>query len=61
MRSKAKRKEVRMMKLPVYLPEEVHKALRHTAIDAGKSATALVRELIEEHLAKKRGKRKGVK
>ena len=60
METKPKQKGVRIMKLPVYLPEEVHRAFRHAAIDEGKSATALIRDLIEEYLAKK-GKRKGVK
>ncbi len=49
------------MRLGIDPPEEVYKRLRHLAIDENKTATALVRELIEEHLAKKRGKRKGVK
>ncbi len=49
------------MRFGIYLPDEVYKRLRYLAIDENKTATALVRELIEEHLAKKRGKRKGVK
>jgi plasmid stability protein len=51
-------KEVRMLKLGIYLPEEVHKTLRITAIEEGRSATALVRELIEGYLTK-RGKKGG--
>ena len=54
------RKEVKTVRFGIYLPDELYKHLRHMAIDEGKTATALVRELIEEHLAKK-GKRKGVK
>ncbi len=48
------------MRLMVYLPEEVHTELRHVAIDKKQSATALVRGLIEEYLAKQK-KRKGGK
>ncbi len=49
-----------MVRFGIYLPDEVYKRLRHLAIDENKTATALVRNLIEDHLAKK-GKRKGVK
>jgi len=45
--------------LPVYLPEEVHKALRHVAIDEGRSATDIIRGLVKEYLAKRK-KGKGV-
>ena len=48
------------MRFGIYLPDEVYKRLRHLAIDENKTATALVRDLIEEYLAKK-VKRKGVK
>ncbi len=48
------------MRFGIYLPDEVYKRLRHLAINENKTATALVRDLIEEHLAKM-GKRKGVK
>ena len=48
------------MRFGLYLPDEVYKRLRHLAIDENKTATALVRDLIEEYLTKK-GKRKGVK
>ena len=54
------RKEVKTVRFGIYLPDEVYKRLRHVAIDENKTATALVRDLIEEFLAKK-GKRKGVK
>ncbi len=54
------RKEVKTVRFGIYLPEEVYKRLRHVAIDENKTATALVRDLIEEYLAKK-GKRKGEK
>ena len=58
--TKPKKKEVKIVPLPVYLPEEVHKALRHAAIDEGRSATDIIRELVKEYL-RKQGKRKGVK
>jgi hypothetical protein len=58
--TKGKRKEVKVVPMPVYLPENLHKALRHTAIDEGRSATDIIRGLVKEYLAKK-GKRKGVK
>ncbi len=48
------------MRFGIYLSDEVYKRLRHLAIDENKTATALVRDMIEEYLAKK-GKRKGVK
>ncbi len=54
------RKEVKTVRFGIYLPDEVYRRLRHLAIDENKTATALVRDLIEEYLAKK-GKRKGVK
>lgn len=54
------RKEVKTVRFGIYLPDEVYKRLRHVAIDENKTATALVRDLIEEYLTKK-GKRKGVK
>ncbi len=49
-----------MVPLPVYLPEDVHKDLRHAAIDEGRSATDIIRELVKAYLTK-RHKRKGVK
>ncbi len=54
------RKEVKTVRFGIYLSDEVYKALRHVAIDEGKTATALVRDLVEEYLAKK-GKRRGGK
>jgi plasmid stability protein len=60
MRGRPKKQEVQMVPLPVYLPEDVHKDLRHAAIDEGRSATDIIRELVKVYLAKKR-KRKGVK
>ncbi len=54
------RKEVKAVRFGIYLPDEVYKRLRHVAIDENKTATALVRDLVKEYLAKK-GKRKGVK
>ncbi len=49
-----------MVQLPVYLAEADHKALRHAAIDEGRSATDIIRELVKAYLTK-RQKRKGVK
>ena len=48
------------MRFGIYLPDEVYKRLRHAAIDEGRSATDIIRELVKEYLAKKR-KQKGVK
>ena len=45
------------MPMPVYLPEDDHKALRIAAIEEGRAATDIIRELVKEYLAK-RGKRK---
>lgn len=59
MSGKPKKKGVKIVPMPVYLPEDVHKALRHAAIDDGKSATAIIQKLVEEYLAKRKGK--GVK
>jgi len=50
-----------MVPLPVYLPEADHRALRHAAIDEGRSATDIIRELVKDYLAKKKRKGKGVK
>ncbi len=49
-----------MVQLPVYLPEDDYKALRHAVINEGRAATDIIRKLVKEYLAKKR-KRKGVK
>ncbi len=53
-------KEVNIVRFGIYLPEDVHKALRHAAIDKGRSATDIIRELVKEYLAKQK-RRKGVK
>ncbi|MCZ6481031.1 MAG: ribbon-helix-helix protein, CopG family [Candidatus Methylomirabilales bacterium] len=50
-----------MVSLPVYLPKADHKALRHAAINEGRSATDIIRELVKDYLTKKKRKRKGVK
>ncbi len=55
--TKANKKEVKIVPLPVYLPEEVHKALRHASIDEGRSATDIIRELVKEYLAKRKRER----
>ncbi len=54
------RKEVKTVRFGIYIPDEVYRRLRHLAIDENKTATALVRDMIEEYLAKQT-KRKGVK
>ncbi len=48
------------MKMTIYLPEQVHRELRHVSFDERRSATDIIRELVKEYLTKK-GKRKGVK
>ncbi len=60
MSPKPHKKEERIVPMPVYLPENLHRALRHAAIDQGQSATDIIRELVKEYLTK-RQKRKGVK
>ena len=60
MSGKPQKKEVKIVPMPVYLPDDLHKALRHAAIDEGRSATDIIRELAKEYLAKRK-KRKGVK
>ncbi len=60
MSPKPQKTEERIVPMPVYLPEDLHRALRHAAIDAGRSATDIFRELVKEYLAK-RNKGKGVK
>jgi hypothetical protein len=47
------------MRLAVYLPEDVHKALMHRCIDEEVSATKLAERLIREYLEKRQ--RRGVK
>ncbi len=54
------KKGVRIVKMTIYLPEDVHRELRHVSFDEGKPTTAIVQKLIEEYLAKRK-KRKGVK
>jgi len=49
-----------MVQLPVYLPKDDHKALRISAIEEGRSATDIIRELVKAYLTK-RQKRKGVR
>jgi len=45
-------KGARVMRLAVYLPEDVHKALMHRCIDEEVSATKLAERLIREYLEK---------
>ena len=45
-------KEVRIVRLGVYLPEDVHKALMHRCIDENVAATKLVERLIREYVEK---------
>ncbi len=48
--------------MPMYLSEKDHKAFRIAAIEEGRSATDIMRELVKEWLAqRKRKKGKGVK
>ena len=54
-----KGKGVRTVRLSVYLPEDLHKALMHRCIDDDISATKLAERLLREYLerpAKKGGK-----
>ncbi len=46
-------------RLVVYLPEATYKALWHHAIDVDKAASALIAELVEEHLKSLGKVRKG--
>lgn len=51
-------KDERKARLMVYLDDAEHQALRHAAIDERRATTAIVRELIQQYLAKRaRGKR----
>jgi hypothetical protein len=59
MRGRPKKQEVQMVPLPVYLPEDVHKDLRHAAIDEGRSATDIIRELVSGWLVKRKRKKGG--
>ena len=49
------------MRFGIYLPEDVHKALRIAAIEEGRPATDIMRELVKEWLAKRKKKGRGVK
>jgi len=59
MRGRPKKQEVQMVPLPVYLPEDVHKDLRHAAIDEGRSATDIIRELVSGWLVIRKRKKGG--
>ncbi len=61
MSGKPKTKGGGVVQMPVYLSEADHKALRHAAINEGRSATDIIRELVKDYLTKKKRKRKGVK
>lgn len=52
------RKEVRIVRLGVYLPEDLHKAVMHVCIDENISATKLAERLLREYVekVKKEGK-----
>ncbi len=45
--------------MPVYLPEDLHKTLRHVAIDEGRSAAEIIRELVSGWLVKRKRKKGG--
>ncbi len=60
MSGKPKKKGGEVVQKPVYLSGEDHKALRIAAIEEGRPATDIMRELVKEWLAKRK-KRKGVK
>jgi len=46
--------------MTIYIPEKVHRELRHVSFDERRSATDIIRELVKEYLTKKR-KGRGVK
>lgn len=53
------RKGVKTVRLSVYLPEDLHKAVMHRCIDENISATKLAEQLLREYLGtplKKGGK-----
>lgn len=58
-RKTAEPKGGRVMRLVVYLPEDLHKAVMHRCIDEEVSATKLAERLLREYL--ERPPRKGVK
>ncbi len=49
------------MQMPMYLSGADHKALRIAAIEEGRPATDIMRELVKEWLAKRKKKGRGVK
>ncbi len=59
MSPKPNKKEERIVPMPVYLPEDLHRALRHAAIDEGRSATDIIRELVSGWLVKRKRKKGG--
>ncbi len=61
MSGKPKKKGGEVVQMPIYLSEEDHKALRIAAIEEGRPATDIMRELVKEWLAKRKKKRKGVR
>ena len=46
----APRKEVRTVRLSVYLPEELHRAIMHRCIDENVAFTKLAERLLQEYL-----------
>lgn len=46
--------------MTIYIPEDLHRTMRHVSFDEGRSVTEIVRELLKGYVAKK-SKRKGVK
>ena len=53
------RKGVRIVRLGVYLPEDLHRAIMHRCVDENISATKLAERLLREYL--KTPLRKGAK
>lgn len=54
-----KPKDTETVRLSLYLPEDLRKALRIQAIEEGTSATKLVERLIREYLSKTTAKEGG--
>lgn len=53
--AKRKKKEVRTVQpMPVYLPDDVHKALRIAAVEERRPATDIIRELVKQWLVKRK-------
>ncbi len=51
-----------VVRLPVYLPKELHKALMHRAVDEERSASQILVDLVRDYLerpAKKKGGKGG--